>query len=84
MSTLTGTIGVSMLLGAFVLNLRGALPSSSRLYHLLNAIGAAVAAAASAMIGYVPFVVLEVVWCIAALYALVRTPDEQPATRPAG
>lgn len=69
--TLVGSAGVSILLAAFALNLLGRLSATSRLYQMLNAVGAALACAASAMIWYPPFVVLEFVWFCVALLALL-------------
>jgi len=67
---LVGSAGVTILLGAFVLNLFGRLGSHSRRYILMNAVGAGLAAVASAMIHYPPFVVLEGTWCLAAIARL--------------
>jgi hypothetical protein len=69
-----GSIGVSLLLGAFFANLMGLLHAGSRLYQGLNAVGAGVAAYASWGIGFMPFVVLEGTWCAVALYSLTRPP----------
>ena len=69
--TFVGSAGVSMLLVAFALNLVGRLAAASRLYQALNAVGAALACIASAMIWYPPFVVLEFVWFCVALLALL-------------
>ena len=68
--TAIGTAGVSLLLIAFALNVRGHMATRSPLYQGLNAIGAALACLASAMIGFVPFVVLEAAWLAVALSAL--------------
>ena len=70
LDTAIATVGVSLLLIAFALNLRGFLAARSRIYQGMNAIGAALACLASAMIGFVPFVVLEAVWLAVALLAL--------------
>lgn len=83
-STLLGSAGVAMLLGAFALNLFGVLPARSRIYHTANAVGAGLAALASAMIEYVPFVVLEGIWCLVALVALVSTSRSTPGGTHAG
>ena len=72
MSEITGSVGVAILLGAFFLNLFGMIGAGSRVYQMLNAIGAAIACYASWMIGFAPFVVLEATWCAVALIALVR------------
>lgn len=67
-----GSIGVGLLLLAFLLNLRGLLGRGSRLYQGLNGLGAGLACWASWLIGYTPFVVLEGTWCLVALVALAR------------
>jgi hypothetical protein len=67
-----GSAGVALLLGAFALNLSGVLARSSRPYAALNALGAGLACWASWAIGFLPFVVLEGVWCGVALVALLR------------
>jgi hypothetical protein len=67
-----GSLGVALLLLAFFLNATGRLAPRSAHYHVLNAVGAALAGWASWQIGFLPFVVLEAVWCAVALAALVR------------
>lgn len=67
-----GSVGVALLLLAFVLNLTGRLAHEARAYQGLNLVGAGLAATASWWIGFVPFVVLEVVWAGVAGVALVR------------
>ncbi len=69
-----GSVGVGMLLLAFVLNLSRRLRADSLVYRLLNLVGAGLACYASALIEYPPFVVLEGVWALAALVALTRPP----------
>ena len=68
---LIGSVGVGLLLGAFALNLFGRLPQNSVAYPALNAAGAGLAATASWLIGYLPFVVLEGVWCLVSAIALL-------------
>lgn len=69
-----GSIGVGMLLLAFVLNLARRLDAGTLAYRGLNLAGAAMACWASVLIDYPPFVVLEGVWALAALAALFRPP----------
>lgn len=71
-----GSIGVALLLLAFGLNLLGSIERSSTGYQALNALGAGLAASASYLIGFVPFVVLEGIWCFVSVLALA-----QPAPR---
>lgn len=73
MATLIGSVGVALLLLAFVLNLLKLLRADARLYMSLNLVGAALACYSSYLIEFVPFVVLEGVWAAAALFALVQS-----------
>lgn len=70
---LVGTLGVSLLLIAFALNLANKLSPTSRTYLLLNIIGAGLAGLSSYMIQFWPFVVLEGVWTISSIYMLIKT-----------
>lgn len=81
-STAIASIGVSILLAAFGLNLRGSIPAGSVSYGLMNTIGAGLACLASAMIGFLPFVVLEGVWCAAGAAATARSIRSQAQARP--
>jgi len=74
MANLVGTIGVALLLAAFVLNLLHMLRADGFAYSVLNLVGAALACYSSWLISFMPFVVLEGVWALAAAYALVRVP----------
>jgi hypothetical protein len=67
-----GFAGVSILLLAFLLNLMGKITQDSLSYILLNILGAALAGIASWLINYTPFVILEGVWTIVSLFALVK------------
>jgi hypothetical protein len=71
-STLIGSLGVTLLLVAFALNLFKFISQESRLYILLNIIGAGLSCYASVLIRFFPFVVLEAIWCLAAFVALFR------------
>ncbi len=70
---LIGINGVALLLLAFLLNAFGWLDKSSRIYILLNLVGAALACWASLIINYLPFVVLEGTWAAVALAAFVKS-----------
>jgi hypothetical protein len=72
MSTIIGSVGVSLLLIAFLLSLFKVISQDSITYSLLNIIGAALAGYASWLIDYMPFVVLEGTWCLVAVVGLVR------------
>lgn len=67
-----GTIGVSLLLLAFFMNLFGIISQDKKAYILMNLLGAAIACYASVLIGFVPFIILEATWGFVAFLALVR------------
>ena len=72
MANLIGTIGVALLLAAFVLNLLKRVSAEGYIYTLLNLPGAGLACYSSYLIDFLPFVVLEGVWALAAALALGR------------
>lgn len=65
-----GSIGVAILLGAFLLNLLNKISKDGLLYISLNILGAALACTASWMINYMPFVILEGCWMLVSAIAL--------------
>ena len=67
-----GSLGVTILLLAFVLNMLKIIKTESLSYLLLNFIGAAIACFASWLIPYFPFVILEGVWAVVSLVSLVK------------
>jgi hypothetical protein len=67
-----GTIGVAMILLAYLLTVFKVRTSDDLLYILLNLAGAAMAGLASLMIKYIPFIVLEAVWSLISLFSLIR------------
>lgn len=69
-ATLIGFVGVALLLLAFVLNLSRVLSANGPLYLGLNVAGAALACYSSYL--FMPFVLLEGVWALAALVSMVR------------
>ncbi|WP_018997636.1 CBU_0592 family membrane protein [Hirschia maritima] len=76
-SDIIGSTGVALLLLAFALNLAGKLDQKGIVYSGMNFIGAGLAALASWMINYIPFVVLEGTWCLVSLLALLRAGIQQ-------
>jgi hypothetical protein len=68
---LLGFLGVSILLLAFFLNLRGVMRNNNSLYLTLNVIGAGMACLASVMLHYWPFIILEGCWTMVSLVSLV-------------
>jgi hypothetical protein len=72
-SEMTGSFGVALLLIAFFMNSFAMLDSDARAYQVMNAVGAAISCYASYLIGFAPFIVLEAVWCAAAIAAMLRS-----------
>ncbi len=69
---LVGTLGVTLLLIAFALNLANKWSSSSSIYLIFNVVGAGLACLSSYLIHFWPFVVLEGVWTISSLIMLLK------------
>ena len=67
-----GFLGVFLILLAYFLNVNGILGSRDLSFILLNTAGAGMACLASVLIRYWPFIVLEGVWALVSLIALVK------------
>ncbi|MBS0417751.1 MAG: hypothetical protein JSR66_08555 [Proteobacteria bacterium] len=67
-----GTLGVTILLISFALTTTGRTAPHSQLCLILNCFGAALACAASILIHFIPFVVLEGLWCLVATATWVK------------
>jgi hypothetical protein len=74
LSDIIASIGVIILLIAFLLNLYRKLPAENKIYGLLNLIGAGICCFASWMVSFYPFVILEGVWAFVALVSLFKVP----------
>ena len=72
-SVLIGSIGVSLLLIAFILNLFKLIQTNSFVYSFMNFAGASVAGYASILIDFIPFVILEFFWAFIGLVGVVRS-----------
>jgi hypothetical protein len=72
MATLIGSVGVAILLIAFLLNLARLLPQDGWVYLGLNVVGAALAAYSSYLISFIPFVILEGTWTLVTAIAIMR------------
>jgi hypothetical protein len=73
-SDLIGSIGVIILLIAFLLNLYKKVSANSKVYCLLNFIGAALCGYSSYLISFYPFVVLESIWAGFAIVSFFNVP----------
>ena len=67
-----GTIGVTILLVAFFLNLIGWLDKNGWPYLTMNVVGAGIACIASVLLLYWPFIVLEGCWTLVSAIGLFR------------
>jgi hypothetical protein len=72
LSSWIGSVGVTVLLFAFILNLLKKISANSSAYLLMNIIGALLAGISSYMIDFWPFVILESVWVITSLIPLLK------------
>jgi hypothetical protein len=70
--TIVGSIGVGLLLLAYFLSLIKRLSLDSQFYAWLNIVGAGLACYSSYLIGFVPFIILEGVWFLVSLFALIK------------
>jgi hypothetical protein len=67
-----GFVGVFQILLAYILNVNGKLENKDLLFILLNLIGAGMACLASILMNYLPFIILEGVWVLVSLFALIK------------
>lgn len=67
-----GFIGVFQILLAYILNVMGKLDKNNLVFILLNSVGAGMACLASILMNYLPFILLEGVWTIVSLFALLK------------
>lgn len=71
-ATWIGSLGVALLLLAFFLSLFKYIAQDGFAYIGMNIAGSGLACWSSWMIAFVPFVVLEAVWCLVATAALAK------------
>ena len=67
-----GFIGVFQILLAYTLSVSGRLEKNNLTIILLNLFGAILACLASILMEYIPFIILEGVWAIVSLIALIE------------
>jgi len=79
-SDIIGTLGVSILLLAFLLQILKVLSVESSAYSILNGLGAALAGYSSWLIDFKPFVILEAVWVMVSLYNLYKNLKTKSST----
>jgi hypothetical protein len=72
MNDIIGSVGVAIILLAYFLGTEKLMKTDSKIYFVLNIIGAGLATTASLLIGYWPFVILEATWTLVSLYGLMK------------
>lgn len=76
-SDIIGTLGVSILLVAFVLNQRRTLSEHSRGFLAMNLVGALMCAYSAWLVRFMPFVALESLWAVVAAWSLAHWSPER-------
>jgi hypothetical protein len=66
-----GTIGMLILLIAFVLNLLKKIMQDSITYNVLNILAGGILAFYAFVLNSIPFLILEIIWTLFALYKLI-------------
>ena len=74
LSDVIASLGVIILLIAFLLNLYKKISANSRAYCFMNFAGAALCGFSSYLISFYPFVVLESIWAGFALASFFKVP----------
>lgn len=67
-----GAVGVFLILLAYYLNSYHRVSTTSSVYLYLNLIGAGTACAASILLNYWPFIILESAWVLVTLVTIIR------------
>lgn len=67
-----GYVGLICILTGFILNISKKMKTDSKSYNVINLIGGSSLTYYSATLKSVPFVILQSIWAIFALYNLVR------------
>jgi hypothetical protein len=70
---IVSSIGVSLILLAFILTTFKYISDTSKFYFVLNIIGGVLACYGSMLLNSLPFVILEGTWALVALIGLIRT-----------
>jgi len=68
-----GTIGVSLILIAYFLNIFSLIKKDGILFFILNILGGAIACFSSYLIRFWPFVVLEGTWAVISIVGLLKS-----------
>lgn len=80
LSDILASVGVTLLLIAFFLNLYKIVSTDNKLYGILNILGAGLCGISSYMINFYPFVILEGVWVVVAFTSLIKRVPRETVT----
>lgn len=69
---ITGAAGVGLILLAYFFNTFSLIPKEGKLFFAMNILGAGLACYASVLINYVPFIILEGVWCLVSIAGFIK------------
>ena len=72
LNTAIGSVGVTLLLLAYILLQMKKIKTNHLSYLILNFVGALLAASSSYRIDYMPFVILEGIWALVALQMIFK------------
>ena len=72
-TTFISTIGVSLILVAFLLSVFKLLSTDNKWYFLLNIVGGAFACYGSVLLDSLPFIILEGTWSTVAIIGLLKS-----------
>jgi hypothetical protein len=67
-----GTSGVFLILLAYFLNVIKKIKTGDLSFIILNLVGASLSCAASFLLRYWPFIILEACWSLISLYSLIK------------
>ncbi|AXT19937.1 hypothetical protein D7030_02100 [Flavobacteriaceae bacterium AU392] len=67
-----GSIGVFMILLAYILSVKDLVSTKELSFILLNFVGALLACSASILLNYIPFIILEGAWALVSLSTLLK------------
>lgn len=71
LAVIVGVIGMIFLLTAFALNLFKKVTQDSFIYNIFNIIGAGLLAYYAYALNSIPFLILEAIWILFAVYKLI-------------
>ncbi len=71
--------GVALILSAFALLTLKKLDTHSSAYFVLNMLGGALACVGAWLVGSIPFMVLELVWTLVAIFGLIKLNKSIPS-----